>query len=146
MNYLIYVSTSSRLLNSDDLGQILLEGRKNFTNRGITGMMLYSNGTIFQALEGEEEVLDDLFDGMQYDGIQKSLIKLKTGKESNRTFSDWSVGFKASCTDMVTRVTGFIDPLKHDFLADYNNQHPAVNLLKSFAQYNLQYDYNVGLF
>ncbi|MBW4889160.1 BLUF domain-containing protein [Mucilaginibacter sp. HMF5004] len=139
MNYLIYVSTSSRLLNTDDLGQILLEGRKNFNNRGITGMMLYSNGTIFQALEGEAEELDQLFEGIRHDDSQKSIIKLKTGSSVSRTFSDWSVGFKASCTDMVTHVTGFVDPLKHDFLDAYNHQHPAINLLKSFAQYNLQY-------
>jgi hypothetical protein len=139
MNYLIYVSTSSKLLNNDDLGQILLEGRKNFNKRGITGMMLYSNGTIFQALEGEAEELEELFEGLQHDDMQKGVIKLKAGRSMSRTFNDWSMGFKASCTDMITKVSGFVDPLQHDFLDNYSLQHPAINLLKSFAQYNLQY-------
>ncbi len=139
MNYLIYVSTSAKLLNNDDLGQILLERRKNYNSRGITGMMLYSNGTIFQALEGEAENLDELFEQMHHDDTQKSIVKLKAGKAKSRTFTDWKMGFKVSCTDMMTEVAGFVDPLKHDFLDVYNHQHPAVNLLKSFALYNLQY-------
>jgi hypothetical protein len=139
MNYLIYVSTSSKLLSTDELNTLLLEGRENFNNRGITGMMLYSNGTILQALEGEAEELEQLFEGIQQDYSQKGIIKLKEGRSMSRTFSDWSMGFKASCTDMVTKVSGFVDPLKHDFLDNYSLQHPAVNLLKSFAQYNLQY-------
>jgi len=139
MNYIIYVSTSSKLLNSDELSQLLVSSRTKYNSKGITGMMLYSNGTIFQALEGEEEQLDQVFDSLQHDDLQKGVIKLKSGEERFRTFSDWSMGFKASCTDIITRAKGFVDPLRYDFLATYSDQNPAVNLLRSFAEYNLQY-------
>jgi len=139
MNYLIYVSTSAKLLNNNELSELLEESRENYNNKGITGMMLYSNGTIFQALEGEEEQLDQVFCSLQNDDLHKGVIKLKEGKERTRTFSDWSMGFKASYTDMITRAKGYVDPLRYDFLDMYTDNHPTVNLLKSFVQYNLQY-------
>ncbi|WP_365297311.1 BLUF domain-containing protein [uncultured Mucilaginibacter sp.] len=139
MNYLIYVSTAARPLNNSDLGQILLESRKKYNMKGITGMMLYSNGTIFQALEGEAEQLEQLFEGIQHDDRQKGVIKLKSGKEASRMFSDWSMGVKASYNDFITKISGFVDPLRYDFLESYNPDHPAVKLLRSFAEYNLQY-------
>ena len=139
MNYLIYMSTSSKLLDSNELGQMLVESRNTYNKKGITGMMLYSNGSILQALEGEPEELEQMFKSIQADDKQKGVIKLKAGEESRRTFSDWSMGFKASCNDVVSRISGFVDPLRFDFLNSYNNGHPAVNLLRSFAQYNLRY-------
>jgi len=138
MNYLIYVSTSSRMLTVDDLKKLLVDIRYKYINSGITGMMLYSKGTFFQALEGEEEQLEKVFENLQSDDIQKGVIKLKSGKEEQRTFFDWSMGFKPSSGDF-SKISGFVDPLRYDFLTEHDQQHPAVNLLKAFAQHNLQY-------
>ncbi len=138
MNYLIYLSTSSRALSTDDLKQLLVNIRYQYTKSGITGMMLYSQGTFFQALEGEEQQLEKAFEDLKSDNIQKGLIKLKAGKEERRTFSNWYMGFKPT-TDDVCQLNGFVNPLRGDFLTDYNPQHPAISLLRTFAQHNLQY-------
>jgi len=138
MNYLIYVSSASRMLTANDLKKLLVDIRYKYINNGITGMMLYSEGTFFQALEGEEEQLERVFESLQSDDIQKGVIKLKSGTEDKRTFFDWSMGFKSSYEDL-SRVNGFVDPLRYDFLTEHDQQHPAVNLLKAFAQHNLQY-------
>jgi len=138
MNYLIYVSSASRVLTADDLKKMLVDSRYKYISNGITGMMLYSKGTFFQALEGEEEQLEKAFESLQTDDIQKSVIKLKSGAEEQRTFFDWSMGFKPSSEDL-SNINGFVNPFRWDFLTDYDQQHPAVNLLKTFVQHNLQY-------
>ena len=139
MNYLIYMSTSAKMFDTNDLTEILLNNRKNYTRKGITGMMLYSNGTILQALEGEAEDLEEVFAHLQCDDQHKGIIKLKSGKANTRAFTDWTMGVKASYNDTITKICGFINPLKYDFLDSYNEKHPAVSFLRSFAQYNLQY-------
>lgn len=138
MNYLIYVSSASRMLTADDLKKLLVDIRYKYINSGITGMMLYSKGTFFQALEGEEEQLEEAFENLQSDDIQTGVIKLKSGQEENRTFPDWTMGFKPTSEEF-SNITGFVDPFRWDFLTDHDQRHPAVNLLKSFAQHNLQY-------
>ncbi|WP_175403999.1 BLUF domain-containing protein [Mucilaginibacter sp. PPCGB 2223] len=138
MNYLIYVSASSRMLSADDLKKLLEDTRYQYISSGITGMMLYSKGTFFQALEGEEEQLERVFEDLQSDDIQKCVIKLKSGKEDCRTFHDWSMGFKPASEEF-SHINGFVDPFRWDFLTDHDQKHPAVNLLKTFAQHNLQY-------
>ncbi|WP_448698570.1 BLUF domain-containing protein [Mucilaginibacter sp. AW1-3] len=138
MNYLIYVSSSSRVLDAEDLKQLLVNIKYQYTKSGITGMMLYSKGTFFQALEGEEEQLESAFEKLQFDEIQKGVIRLKSGREESRTFTDWSMGFKPMSED-VTRINGFVNPLRYDFLTDHDQRHPVINLLKTFAQHNLQY-------
>jgi len=139
MNYLIYVSSSARVLSGDDLKRLLVDIRCQYTQSNITGMMLYSDGTFFHSLEGEEDQLAKAFASLQTDTLQKGLIKLKSGSEDERIFHDWSMGFKPSLADHITDVAGFVDPFRWDFLTDHDQHHPAVNLLKNFVQYNLQY-------
>jgi len=94
MNYLVYVSTSSKLLTGHDLKQLLVEIRHNHNKNGITGMMLYGNGTFLQALEGEEFQLEKMFENLKSDEIQRGIIKLKSGRGTRRAFTDWSMGFR----------------------------------------------------
>jgi hypothetical protein len=139
MNYLIYLSKSSRLLTGNDLKQLLVEIRHRHNKYGITGMMLYGNGTFLQALEGDENKLESVFERLKTDDIQKGIIKLKSGRHSRRTFTEWSMGFKITTAEYVTRMHGFVDPMRGDFLVGHNPKDPAVSLLKTFAQHNLQY-------
>jgi len=126
------------MLTADDLKKLLIDIRYKYITSGITGMMLYSKGTFFQALEGEEEQLEKAFENLKSDDIQTGVIKLKSGHEESRTFPDWSMGFKQA-SEEISNITGFVDPFRWDFLTDHDQRHPAVNLLKAFAQHNLQY-------
>ncbi len=136
MNYIIYVSTADRLLTDEDLTKLLLKSRINNAKAGITGMLLYSNGTFFQVLEGEEEQLSALFEKISKDSRHRGIIKLKSGKLANRIFPDWSMGFKTSVTESVSHLRGFVNPEKKEFLNGRDEYHPAVNLLQSFAVSN----------
>jgi hypothetical protein len=136
MNYIIYVSTSTRLYNNDELADLLSKSRINNAKANITGMLLYSMGTFFQVLEGEEEKLTALYEKIKKDERHRGLIKLKSGKLANRLFPDWSMGFKTSVTESVAHLRGFVNPEKKEFLQGRDFYHPAINMLQTFAVNN----------
>jgi len=135
MNYLIYISTSVKLFSDYDLEEMLEQSRASNSNAGITGVLLYNKGTFFQVLEGEEEQVNNTFEKIKADPRHHNIIKMKSGTIAERNFPDWSMGFKAS-SQYLSHVPGYVDPAKKDFLYRYTSNHPAVNLLKSFATTN----------
>jgi hypothetical protein len=136
MNYLIYISTSVKLFSNADLTELLLQSRLNNSKAGITGMLLYSKGTFFQVLEGEEEALNIAFEKIKNDPRHKGIIKMKSGTLAERNFPEWSMGFTTTVPNSVSTLPGFVDPAKKEFLNGCNVNHPAVNLLKSFVRDN----------
>jgi len=48
---LIYVSTSVKLLNDEELLDILKVSRENNSGKDITGLLLYKGGNFMQVLE-----------------------------------------------------------------------------------------------
>lgn len=136
MNYLIYISTSTRFFEECDLAEMLEQSRQQNARAGITGVLLYNKGTFFQVLEGEEEQVDKTFEKIKADPRHHNIIKMKKGHITERNFSDWSMGFTISASRSLAHVPGFVDPSKQDFFYKYNSDHPAVNLLRSFAATN----------
>ncbi len=62
MNYNIcYVSKGDTGLTQFDLENILKTTTSNNNENGVSGVLLFSSGYFFQVLEGEEELLKDLF-------------------------------------------------------------------------------------
>ena len=136
MNYLIYISTSVKLFDDIDLKEMLEQSRITNKDRGITGVLLYNKGTFIQVLEGEEEQINATFEKIKADPRHHNIIRMKSGKITERNFTDWWMGFTTSFSSNLNKLPGFINPAKKDFLHQYNSNHPAVSLLKSFAQVN----------
>jgi hypothetical protein len=136
MNYLIYISTSVKLFSDQDLTELLEQCRVNNSKTGITGMLLYSKGTFFQVLEGEGEAVNVVFEKIRKDDRHKGIIKLKAGSLAHRNFPEWSMAFTTTIPNSLSTLPGFVDPAKEKFLYQYDNDHPAVNLLRSFAMDN----------
>jgi hypothetical protein len=136
MNYLIYISTSVKLFDDNDLKEMLLQSRRKNEAVGITGVLLYNKGTFFQVLEGEEEQVNTTYEMIKNDPRHKNIIKMKSGTITERNFPDWSMGFTTTRPSRFSHLPGFVDPLKQDFLQNYNTNHPAVNLLRSFTSAN----------
>ena len=62
MKRLIYLSSAVRLATRDDLAQILGAARRNNRRDGVTGLLMYHDGTFLQILEGEETAVDRVFE------------------------------------------------------------------------------------
>ena len=59
--HIIYVSKETEDFSNDKILKLLDGARSNNTKLDVTGMLLYSEGSFFQILEGEEEIVDQLF-------------------------------------------------------------------------------------
>jgi len=58
--HLIYSSAATRPLSRQELQDLHAKVERNNAARGITGMLLYANGSFFQVLEGPEATLEQL--------------------------------------------------------------------------------------
>jgi len=90
---LIYVSS---LVNPDSsvVTSILETSVRNNKKKDITGMMLYSDGDIMQALEGEGAAVMDTFSRILVDLRHVGIIVLDEGEIAQRDFGAWSMGFR----------------------------------------------------
>lgn len=93
MFYLLYMSTAVKPMNYDDFSALLQQFRDSNNKNGITGMLLYQNGTFMQMLEGERQVVLDLYDKILKDDRHTGVHTVLAGDIEKRNFEDWSMGF-----------------------------------------------------
>jgi hypothetical protein len=101
MYELLYLSVSPRGLSESELEEILCAARLKNKRLGITGMLLYHDREIMQILEGDEDVVKELYKTIATDQRHSSVAILYQGGIENRSFSQWSMAFKLLDQDSV---------------------------------------------
>ncbi|TWR31438.1 BLUF domain-containing protein [Mucilaginibacter pallidiroseus] len=131
MYYLVYISAASKLMDDFELSEILKTSRQNNKERDITGMLLYSEGTFMQVLEGEEHDVIALYNKIEKDDRHKGIIKLASGQLDERIFGSWSMGFKSATSQEFSQISDFANSQNAG-----SSVHPSVAMLKSFFENN----------
>jgi hypothetical protein len=134
MEYLVYVSAAKKLMNDAELLNLLQKARIKNTGNNVTGMLLYSEGTFIQALEGEKEDLYKIFNTIQLDLRHRNIILMITGMVEERIFPEWSMAFASVNADVLELIEGYLNPANKNFIG--NNNHAIVTMLKTFAETN----------
>jgi hypothetical protein len=135
MYYLIYISTAIKLMNQQELCEILTVSRKNNVQNDITGILLYSEGIFLQALEGSKSSVNEVYSKIEKDQRHKNLIMLITGESDNRMFPNWSMAFIAIEPTKMAEIEGYINPLKKQLFKGKATTS-AMSILKTFADSN----------
>lgn len=92
MKRLTYISKFSRPLSRQEVESIGKVSSCNNQKANITGILLCSGGIFFQILEGEEEVVDPLYEKILKDDRHKDIFCLKNEPNiSERQFPEWSM-------------------------------------------------------
>lgn len=94
IHYLVYLSSSTHLFSEKELADILNVSRSNNSSLNVTGILLYYEGSIIQVLEGNEAVVKDLYTKIEKDARHKNVVRMVEGTNNERSFPDWSMGFK----------------------------------------------------
>jgi hypothetical protein len=140
MKYLVYISTARELFTDEELRHLLEISRANNSSKRVTGMLLYHDGAIFQTLEGDETIIDELFARISRDGRHNSILKMFEGYGDVRYFNDWSMAFRRLDATQWKEVRGFIEP--DNLINKYINKAIATSeimtLLRSFAMANFK--------
>ncbi len=90
---LIYASVAEPDLDYEDLTSLLRRANDHNTARGITGILCYGNGEFLQALEGEREAVNKLYNSLVRDSRHHDCQVLRCEDIDARYFSDWSMMF-----------------------------------------------------
>ncbi|MEY6431821.1 phosphate-starvation-inducible PsiE family protein [Thioalkalicoccus limnaeus] len=136
MIQILYISSATQPMSTQDLLGLLGECREKNAGVGVTGMLLYGNGTFLQVLEGDETVVDDLYDRIRRDPRHTDLQILHRRVIERRQYSDWSMGFKRLSDRELKGVEGLRDFHESDFTPAYLLQHSDVvdSLMEHFRR------------
>jgi hypothetical protein len=121
-------------MNDAELTGILTTSRKNNTPVGITGMLLYYDGTFMQVLEGEEAAIREVFARVAQDTRHSRIIKLLEEYVPERSFPDWSMGYQRLNTAAMGEIPGFNELADIDQFLEYfqDEPHKSLVLLRTF--------------
>jgi hypothetical protein len=108
----------------------MLQKRNN--QIGITGVLLYENGSFFQVLEGSEKKVNATYKRIANDPRHKNIVKIATLYTDDRQFSDYTTGYASITSDDLAQIEGF-----KNFFADKNTflqiqDEQLKNLLNAF--------------
>ena len=108
-----YVSALQEYPSRAELDVLLSSWRRRNAQRGITGLLLYDAGSVFQVIEGFPEDVVRLYESIVRDPRHHFLARLSHQATCERSFGDWSMGLgRVTTTDLgvVPELTAFRDP------------------------------------
>lgn len=106
---LVYASAATTPFTPDRLNELLALARRRNAAAGVTGMLLYLNGSFFQVLEGPTGVLDGLFATISADPRHDRVRLLLQEPVERREFGDWSMGLARLDAEQIGAVEGLND-------------------------------------
>jgi hypothetical protein len=110
--YVAYVSSASQLLSTEQLDDLLVTCRRHNEACGVTGALLYQDGNFIQVIEGEQGVVEDLYDHIAMDPRHRKVILLVRGTTEKRQFDRWSMAFSdltGAQTPLAEQSRSFLD-------------------------------------
>ncbi len=107
--HLIYCSAASKPFSREDLAELLTKARRNNEQCGVTGMLLYTEGSFFQILEGEPETVDALFETIAEDERHTDLTRIIREPIVDRSFGDWTMGYADITSEELDSIVGAND-------------------------------------
>ena len=92
MFHLIYTSRAHQDFSSAYFKQLLRRSRANNSSLNVTGMLLYHDSALLQALEGDESSVRDVLKRIKKDSRHTGVSILRDEKSlgERRIFGDWS--------------------------------------------------------
>jgi hypothetical protein len=111
MQQVIYSSAAVAPFSERELTELLTIARINNGRLGVTGMLLYHEGSFLQALEGDARVVDALFTKIGKDKRHHRVVTLLRREIEAPEFAQWTMGF-ASTKGLPQNMPGFSDYLR----------------------------------
>ena len=133
---IIYASVSTRPIEEKELLAMLKRSREKNARLGITGMLLHCDHAFIQALEGPKDRVMELFHVIQEDARHSRIAVLFEGPIKQRSFSQWSMGFKRPSQDELAVIEGYTPYLAvgDDPNAIKNYSSVALKLIGAFRE------------
>ena len=136
---IVYTSTATDSFGSAELKELLKGSVQRNTRAGITGLLLYKDGTFMQVLEGEEPVVKALFARISRDPRHHHIIPLIQGPTEQRHFPDSAMAFRDLDTTELRKLPGYSEFLNTPLNGDlYAKDIPKCQRLLLFFKQNIR--------
>ena len=89
---LLYASRAATTLTAEAIDAIMLQCRRNNPERGITGMLCYSDDIFLQVLEGGRDDVCEIFNAIVRDPRNAHVRILSFEEIDERRFGNWTMG------------------------------------------------------
>lgn len=127
-----YLSRESDPFTAQALVDLLEHCKRNNPTLGVTGMLMYANGTFLQTLEGETDTVEALLGRIERDSRHRDFRVIKREAVQGRLYENWSMGFERLTQATLQDVPALKAFQLEDFNPEHLSAHPAVveNLLE----------------
>ena len=102
----IYASAASSNFSAKDLADLLEKAQQNNAKLGLTGMLLYAEGSFFQVLEGPADVVAAQYAKIERDPRHSQVTVVIQEPISRRYFDAWTMGFYNVSGDELAGLSG----------------------------------------
>jgi Sensors of blue-light using FAD len=90
---LVYASTAHSWVSEFDLKTMLHKSRDYNKGHGLTGVLIYEDGSFLQTIEGPPEEVDLVFDRISKSQKHYNIQLILEAPILARSFPNWSMGF-----------------------------------------------------
>ncbi|MBV9880523.1 MAG: BLUF domain-containing protein [Gemmatirosa sp.] len=130
--HLIYASTAVGSPSDEALAELLGAARRKNERRGLTGMLLYTEGTFFQVLEGPPDAVDGAFAAIAEDVRHTRAVTIIRERIPRRAFGEWTMGFLTATPRELGATMGMNDFFAQAACFDRLDAGRAKKLLTAF--------------
>jgi hypothetical protein len=110
---LLYVSKS--LIAPADIGReienIVSGARTRNAERGVSGVLIFTEARFAQVIEGPEPAIDALMDTISIDPRHKQVTVVREGALDERRYADWSMAYSGPSLYVDRHVRPLLDPV-----------------------------------
>ena len=124
----MYASAATIEFGQEHLERLLDGARKNNTKLGVSGVLLYQDGTFFQVLEGAPETVNQLYETIERDTRHNNVLVLASSEIEERNFSDWSMGFIRD-SKQISELPGFVGFLSQGGFVDLQGDSQRIQTI-----------------
>ena len=130
---LTYTSSATDLMSVTQLVELIEQIRPKNERLGVTGLLLYSGGSVIQTLEGTSYAVYQVFDAIRADPRHDDVRIVERRYVDDRYFPTWSMGFRNVSAREVADLQDFNEfarrSVGHDLVA---HAASALDLLRTF--------------
>jgi hypothetical protein len=109
LHLVAYASAATVPFTGEALGNLLLGARRNNARMGLTGMLLHSQDSFFQVLEGPSAMVEMLYARISADVRHAKIVKLIQEPIDQRSFAEWTMGIGSAERGELGAIPGLND-------------------------------------
>ena len=132
--HLIYASVATQDFGTAELTELLQKAREENKRLGLTGMLLFSDGSFFQVLEGEPGPVNQLYEKITRDKRHTQCTLIIKEPIAKRSFENWGMGFSQVSTEELKNIPGLNDFFHGGSCLTQLDASRAQKLLGAFAK------------